>query len=203
MVSAVGEPVREDRVVERSFIRPFRSISNADVAAVGGKNASLGEMYRNLRPLGIRIPNGFAVTAEAYRETLARAGLWKALHEALDSLDPDDLDDFASRAQLAHDIVRSAPLPAEVRDQIVMAYMELQAQYGEPLSVAVRSSATAEDLPTASFAGQHDSFLNVRGEAMLVDAYRSCLASLFTERAIHYRSTGDSTISRSRSRSAS
>ncbi len=187
MVSPVGQRADEDRLLERSFIRPFRTISNADVAVVGGKNASLGEMYQNLRPLGIRIPNGFAVTADAYRETLAQPGLVKALHEALDSLDPGDLNDFASRAQFAHDVVRSAPLPGNLRDQIVMAYVELQAQYGEPLSVAVRSSATAEDLPTASFAGQHDSFLNVRGEAMLVDAYRNCLASLFTERAVHYR----------------
>ncbi len=180
-------PVGEDRLVERSFIRPFRTISNGDVASVGGKNASLGEMYRALVPLGVRIPNGFAVTADAYREVVTKAGLWSALHEALDGLDPSDLTDYAARAQRAHDLVAEAPLTSELRDQIVAAHRELQTQYGASVSVAVRSSATAEDLPTASFAGQHESFLNVSGEAMLVEAYRECLASLFTERAIHYR----------------
>lgn len=178
---------QEDRLLDRSFIRPFRSISNDDVASVGGKNASLGEMYRTLAPLGVRIPNGFAVTADAYREVIARAHLAHGLHDALDGLDAGDLGDFAARAQRAHDLVAAAPIPSDVSDQIAAAYRELEAQYGASVSVAVRSSATAEDLPTASFAGQHESFLNISGEAMLLEAYRRCLASLFTERAIHYR----------------
>jgi pyruvate, water dikinase len=186
-MGSVTAPILEDQLVQRRFVRPFRTISNRDVAWVGGKNASLGEMYCNLAPLGIRIPNGFAVTADAYREALTQAGLWKPLHEALDSLDPGNLVDFAARAAAAAQIVREAQLPRDVCDQIVMGYHELEAQYGDGVAVAVRSSATAEDLPSASFAGQHESFLNVRGDAMVLQAYRSCLASLFTERAIHYR----------------
>ena len=96
-------PVGEDRLVERSFIRPFRTISNGDVASVGGKNASLGEMYRALVPLGVRIPNGFAVTADAYREVVTKAGLWSALHEALDGLDPSDLTGPMVEASAASD----------------------------------------------------------------------------------------------------
>jgi pyruvate, water dikinase len=177
----------EDRLTQRRYIRPFRAVSNADVALVGGKNASLGEMYQALAPGGVQIPNGFAVTADAYREVLAQANLLEPLHEALDGLDPGDLRDFAARAERAHELVKQARLPDEIRQEICSAYRELEAQYGTSVSVAVRSSATAEDLPTASFAGQHESFLNVHGEDMLLEAYRLCLASLFMERAIHYR----------------
>ncbi len=187
MGSTIATPAFTDCLEERPFIRPFRSITNADVAAVGGKNASLGEMYRNLASLGARVPNGFAVTADAYRKVLTRAGGWERLRAALDGLDPADLTDFGARAQRAHAIVMEAPLPQELSDQILAAYGELREQYGDEVGLAVRSSATAEDLPTASFAGQHESFLNVRGDAMLLEAYRRCLASLFTERAIHYR----------------
>ncbi len=187
MATAVASPSGEDRLVERRFIRPFRTISNGDVASVGGKNASLGEMYRTLAALRARVPNGFAVTAEAYRETLAQAHLEKPLADLLGALDTRDLDDFARRARRAHDLVAAAPLSADLREQILAGYRELLEQYGEPLHLAVRSSATAEDLPSASFAGQHESFLNVTGEEMLLEAYSRCLASLFTERAIHYR----------------
>ena len=186
MASTLAEPSVGDRLKERRYIRPFRTIANADVAAVGGKNASLGEMYCRLVPLGVRIPNGFAVTADAYREVLTQARLWEPLHRVLDPLDPGDLRDFAARAQQAHDLVLCAPVPGELRDEIFAAYGELREQYGDS-PVAVRSSATAEDLPSASFAGAHESFLNVSGNEMLLDAFRNCLASLFTERAIHYR----------------
>ncbi len=169
------------------FVRPFSSIGLRDVAAVGGKNASLGEMYRELVPLGIGVPNGFAVTAEAYRFILTSSGAWAALHEALDGLDPSDVAGLALRAKRAYDIILNAPLPDELVRQILQAYAGLLEQYGPETTVAVRSSATAEDLPTASFAGQQESFLNVRGEAMLIEAYRACLASLFLERAVHYR----------------
>ncbi len=183
---AIASPA-EDRLTQRRFIRPFRTIGNADVAVAGGKNASLGEMYRTLTPAGVPVPNGFAVTAEGYRHVLAEANLLAPLHDALDRLDVKDLRDFAARAARAHDLVNSAPLPNDLRAEICAAYRELEAQYGDSVSVAVRSSATAEDLPTASFAGQHESYLNVRGEAMVLGAYRRCLASLFMERAIHYR----------------
>lgn len=172
---------------DASFIRPFETISNADVAIVGGKNASLGEMYRTLVPLGVRVPNGFAVTAGAYRYVLDAGGVWKTLHAALDRLDPANVDDLAARARIAHEAVERAPLPQDLSNEILAAYRALEQQYGRDLSVAVRSSATAEDLPTASFAGQHESFLNVRGGDAVLAAYRRCLASLFLERAIHYR----------------
>ncbi len=169
------------------YIRSFGEIGINDIATVGGKNASLGEMYRNLSPQGVRIPNGFAITAEAYRYLLDQAGAWTALRDALDGLDPGDTRDLSSRGSRAREIVMGAPLPADLEAQIRAAYRQLCQEYGAGLSVAVRSSATAEDLPTASFAGQQESFLNVRGEEKLLDACKRCFASLFTDRAIHYR----------------
>jgi pyruvate,water dikinase len=169
------------------FIRTFSDIGLDDVALVGGKNASLGELYQELTQLGVRIPNGFAVTADAYRHVLEQADAWDPLRKALDGLDPDNTDDLAARARKARDIVYEAGLPDELREAILDAYADLESEYGAPLSVAVRSSATAEDLPTASFAGQHESFLNVTGEKQLLESYRRCLASTFTDRAIHYR----------------
>jgi len=169
------------------YVRPFSSISIDDVAEVGGKNASLGEMYRELVPLGIPVPNGFAITADAYRDVVAAGGGWARLHDALDGINIKDEADLARRAQRAHDIVLNAPLPDDLVREIKGAYADLLREYGPETAVAVRSSATAEDLPNASFAGQHESFLNVRGEGMVIEAYRACLASLFLERAIHYR----------------
>ena len=187
MTTVAAPRAGEDRLAQTRFVRPFRTITAADVAVVGGKNASLGEMYRELGPLGVRVPNGFAVTADAYRYVLDHAGAWSALHEALDGLDPRDVDDLGARARRAHELVAAAPLPPDLAGEIAAGYHALLSQYGPALTVAVRSSATAEDLPTASFAGQHVTFLNVSGEAMVLQAYRDCLASLFLERAIHYR----------------
>ena len=169
------------------FISWFAELGIADVPLVGGKNASLGEMVRELGAQGVRVPNGFAVTAAAYRETLDRAGAWDALHAALDGLDHADMADLARRARAARDIVYGAPLPPEIEQGILQGWRALREQYGEGLTVAVRSSATAEDLPTASFAGQHETYLNVGGEAALLDSVRRCFASLFMERAIVYR----------------
>jgi len=169
------------------YVRWFEEFGIDDVALVGGKNASLGEMYRELTPQGIKVPNGFAVTAEAYRDMLTAAGAWEALHEALDGLDPDDVADLARRGARARAIVYGAPLPKALKQEILDAYHRLEAQYGEDMSVAVRSSATAEDLPTASFAGQQETYLNIRGDDHLLDAVKRCFASLFTDRAIHYR----------------
>ena len=169
------------------YIRFFKDIRIEDVPLVGGKNASLGEMYRELSPQGVKVPNGFAITGEAYRYLLDQAGAWPALHDALDGLDPTDVTDLARRGARAREIVYSAPLPADLQAEVLAGYAELRKEYGEALSVAVRSSATAEDLPTASFAGQQDTYLNISGEAALLDACRRCFASLFTDRAIHYR----------------
>ena len=169
------------------YIRWFEELRLEDVPLVGGKNASLGEMYRELTTQGVRVPNGFAITAQAFRDTLTEAGAWDELHGLLDGLDKRDVKHLAEVGARCREIVYAAGLSEAVRDPVLAAHRRLREQYGAELSLAVRSSATAEDLPTASFAGQHDTFLNVRGEAMLLDAIRRCNASLFTDRAISYR----------------
>jgi len=163
----------------------FRQIHNTDVALVGGKNASLGEMFNKLAPIGIRIPDGFAVTAEAWRDFLVHNRLEDALRSQLASLDTATLDNLATVAAACRQLIHGGQLPAEVQEAIRAAYNELDP--GLQLSVAVRSSATAEDLPDASFAGQHDSYLNIRGEEALLAAVINCYASLFNDRAIKYR----------------
>jgi pyruvate,water dikinase len=168
-----------------SPIRWSRDIRLGDVALVGGKNASLGELYAVLSEEGVNVPNGFALTAQAYRDALAAA--WDGLHGLLDGLDKRRIDLLAERAAAAREIVFHATGDQRLREQIAHAYRQLEAEYGENVAVAVRSSATAEDLPTASFAGQHDSFLNIRGADKLFDACRRCFASIFTDRAISYR----------------
>jgi pyruvate, water dikinase len=172
---------------EREFVRFFRDLTIEDVPLVGGKNASLGEMYRTLVAKGVPIPNGFAVTAAAYREVVTAADGRATLHALLDDLDKSDVDELARRAAAARELIYGAPWPERLRAEIIAAYGELRDEYGADLTVAVRSSATAEDLPTASFAGQHDTYLNISGEAALIDACRRCMASLFTDRAISYR----------------
>ncbi len=192
-VGAGTAPVIDPRVGSESsfpggtFVRPFSAISAADVPLVGGKNASLGEMYRTLGSEGVPVPNGFAVTAGAYRHVLDEAHAWHALRAAVEGIDPSDLQDLAERAERARTVILDCSLPPKLVAEILAAYHDLLDQYGADTAVAVRSSATAEDLPGASFAGQHESFLNVRGDEMLLKAYHRCLASLFTERAIHYR----------------
>jgi pyruvate,water dikinase len=173
-------------VSSRRYIRFFGELSLQDVPLVGGKNASLGELYRRLTAYGVRVPNGFAVTADAYRLVLDRVGAWDALRAALAPAG-EGVEPLARAAARAREIVRSAPLPPELTEEILEAYADLAKEYGPEMSVAVRSSATAEDLPSASFAGQHESFLNVRGGEALIEAYRACLASLFTDRAVRYR----------------
>jgi pyruvate, water dikinase len=169
------------------YIRFFNEIGIDDIPSVGGKNASLGEMVRALTPQGVRVPNGFAITAQAYWYVLEKAGIARRLREALEGLRADDVEDLARRGKLARDLVYGAPLPEDLQREILQAYRALQEEYGPRLSVAVRSSATAEDLPDVSFAGAHETFLNVQGEQPLLDACRRCFASLFTDRAIHYR----------------
>jgi pyruvate,water dikinase len=159
----------------------------ADVPLVGGKNASLGELFRELTPRGIRVPDGFAVTAEAYWHFLQTGGLAQTIRELLAGLDTRDLAGLAERGRHAREAILATPWPADLRQEIADAYAALCAEYGQAADVAVRSSATAEDLPGASFAGQQESFLNIRGERALLDACRQCLASLFTDRAISYR----------------
>jgi pyruvate,water dikinase len=169
------------------YIKFFKDLGSDDVALVGGKTASLGEMYRELTKQGVKVPDGFGITADAYRYILDKADAWKGLHKALDGVDSGNVSDLSERGKQARHIVYSAPLPEDLRQEILEAYHALQDEYGRDLSVAVRSSATAEDMPTASFAGQHESFLNVYGNEMLLDSCKRCFASLFTNRAIHYR----------------
>jgi pyruvate,water dikinase len=170
-----------------SFIRWFRELGMDDVALVGGKNASLGEMYRALTPRGIAIPNGFAITAEAYRHFLRSSGLEQKIRDILKGLDTSNLPGLAERGRKLREAILACPLPSDLCEQILAAYALLCSEYGPETDTAVRSSATAEDLPGASFAGQQESFLNVRGERALLDACRQCIASLFTDRAISYR----------------
>lgn len=166
----------------------FNQISISDIGKVGGKNASLGEMYCRLNPIGIKIPNGFAVTAEGYRLFRKENNLEKPLEDLLLSLDTKEYSNLSSIGEKARNLILSATIPEEIGNDIRAAYQELCKQCEiNNLDVAVRSSATSEDLPSASFAGRMESFLNISGEKQLLDAVRRCYASLFTDRAIKYR----------------
>ena len=165
----------------------FDDLQLKDIPEVGGKNASLGEMRRNLQTQGVNIPDGYAITAAAYRHLIASAGIWDNIKEVLKDLDTHDMDNLRTRGKKVRDLIYNAPVPKDLRDEIVKAYRRLCDEYGKNTDVAVRSSATAEDLPDASFAGQQETFLNIRGEEALIDACKRCFASLFTDRAISYR----------------
>jgi len=165
------------------FVLAFDEIGLDDVARVGGKNASLGELLRTLAPTGVRVPGGFAITADGFRAHLDATGEADRVYAELDALDPSDTAALARTGASIRARIEAAPLPETVRAAALAAYRGL----GDEVAVAVRSSATAEDLPTASFAGQHETYLNVRGEADLDLAVRRCMASLFTDRAIVYR----------------
>ncbi|MCL4405047.1 phosphoenolpyruvate synthase [Patescibacteria group bacterium] len=165
----------------------FKEIGIKDVALVGGKNASLGEMIQYLEPKGVPVPNGFVVTAEAYRYFLERTGLKKVIKDTLTGLSTKNLPDLAKRCTKVRGAIKATEFPADLTAQIVKGYKALEARYGANTDVAVRSSATAEDLPGASFAGEHDTYLNIRGADEVVRAVRSAMASLFTERATSYR----------------
>jgi pyruvate,water dikinase len=163
------------------------AIDMRDVSRVGGKNASLGEMLRELTPLGVRVPEGFAVTADAYRYFLRAAGLDEPISRLLAGLAAGDTADLTERAARIRNLILAAPLPDDLAAEIETAYRGLAGGGESDVHVAVRSSATAEDLPTASFAGQQESYLHVHGKAELLDSVRRCFASLFSARAISYR----------------
>ena len=172
---------------EKALILWFDDIGIEDVPMVGGKNASLGEMHQKLTSKGVAVPNGYAITAYAYRYLLQEAGIGAAIEEALAGLDTHDLYNLQERGAKVRDIIRHAEFPANLRQEIIGAYNRMEKEYGQGVDVAVRSSATAEDLPDASFAGQQDTYLNIRGPEALIDACKRCFASLFTDRAISYR----------------
>ena len=169
------------------FIKWFEDVDMADLNLVGGKNAALGELCRNLVPLGIKVPRGFAVTADGYRLVMATGGLQDRVDAVLRDLHTQDTRDLQARGRTVRQLILASPLPAELECEIQNAYLELSKGMEHPADVAVRSSATAEDLPDASFAGQQETYLNVQGVSALLDSCRHCFASLFTDRAISYR----------------
>ncbi|MBN1931535.1 MAG: phosphoenolpyruvate synthase [Desulfobacterales bacterium] len=169
------------------YIRWFKEITIEDIPLVGGKNASLGEMYRELTGQGVKIPNGFAITAEAYWHVINSAEILEPLKQAMTGLDKGKIKDLATRGKTARDLILGAGIPDDLWAEIKTAYDRLCEAYGPDTDVAVRSSATAEDLPTASFAGQQETYLNVSGRHALRQVCSKCFASLFTDRAISYR----------------
>ena len=169
------------------FVKGFEEIEAKDIALVGGKNASLGEMIKNLSKKGVNIPPGFAITAEAYKYVVEKAGISQKIKDTLADLDTHDMENLAERGEKARNLIANSPCPKELEEEIRICYRKMEERFGKNVDVAVRSSATAEDLPTASFAGQQTSYLNVRGEDDLLEKVMDCFASLFTNRAISYR----------------
>lgn len=181
---------------KKQFILWFAEVGIDDVPLVGGKNASLGEMYQKLGSKGIKIPNGFAITAYAYRYFLKYAGIEEEIKKILKGLDTHDIYNLMARGREVREIITHAEIPPDLTQAIYSSYDKLGAEFTQNgsadhglnnVDVAIRSSATAEDLPDASFAGQQDTFLNIRGRRSVIDACRKCFASLFTNRAISYR----------------
>ena len=183
----MAQSVKPNDAAMARFIKWFSELGIGDVPLVGGKNASLGELFREFAAEGIAVPAGFAVTAEAYRHFIKKAGLDRTIAERLNGIDTGNVEDLRRRGAEIRNAILAAPLPADLEREIADAYGELTANLGAFASVAVRSSATAEDLPEASFAGQQESFLNVHGVPAVLDSCRRCFASLFKDRAISYR----------------
>ncbi len=169
------------------FVKKFEELRIEDVPSVGGKNASLGEMIFNLKEKGVSVPGGFAVTAYAYKYTMEKAGIDSQIQQILSDLNTSDVRNLAERGEKIRTLIKNTPLPYEVTEEIKKHYRAMEQQYGPNVDVAVRSSATAEDLPDASFAGQQETYLNVTGEEQLLEKVRECFSSLFTNRAISYR----------------
>ncbi|MEK7559653.1 MAG: phosphoenolpyruvate synthase [Patescibacteria group bacterium] len=170
-----------------SLILWFDELTIGDVGMVGGKNASLGDMYSNLSGQGIKVPDGFAVTAHAYQIFLKEAGHEEKIAQILSSLNKDSIEDLKEKGEEIRQLILSSTIPASISESIKDAYRKLCEKYGENTDVAVRSSATAEDLPGASFAGEQETFLNISGAENLLESVKKCFASLFTDRAISYR----------------
>ncbi len=172
------------------YIKFFKELNNKDVPLVGGKNASIGEMFQELVPVGIKVPNGFAITSEAYWYLLDSGGIREKIVSLLKDVDITEIDVLKTRSKKIRELIFGTPFPADLRDEIFEAYRILSDEYGmKEADVAVRSSATAEDLPDASFAGQQDTYLSVKGQTDLIHYIKSCFASLFTDRAVSYRAS--------------
>ncbi|HEY9624782.1 MAG TPA: phosphoenolpyruvate synthase [Crinalium sp.] len=174
---------------DHAFVLWFEEVGISDISLVGGKNASLGELIRQLKPKGINVPGGFAITAYAYRYFIQKADLADKLHSLFADLDVDDVQNLQQHGAQARSLILNTPFPAELQRAIASAYQEMCDRYGQNADVAVRSSATAEDLPDASFAGQQETYLNISGVRDVLAACHKCFASVFTDRAISYRTT--------------
>ncbi len=174
-------------IKDKEFVLWFDRIGIDDIPIVGGKNASLGEMIQELSEKGVKIPDGFAVTAYAYRYLLEKTETKEKIVQILSDLDTEDLFNLQERGEKVRNIIRNLQFPPELRNAVIQAYKKLEEKYGVDVDVAVRSSATAEDLPDASFAGQQETYLNVKGYENVINACRKCFSSLFTNRAISYR----------------
>jgi len=172
---------------EKSFVLWFEEVGTHDVGLVGGKNSSLGEMIQELTAKGVNVPGGFATTAYAYRYFIESAGVEAKLRALFADLDVKNLPNLQKRAKKARTLILNTPFPQDLHDAIAVAYTEMCRRYGQNIDVAVRSSATAEDLPEASFAGQQETYLNVHGIKDVLESCHKCFASLFTDRAISYR----------------
>ncbi|WP_413171502.1 phosphoenolpyruvate synthase [Anabaena azotica] len=172
---------------EQALVLPFNAVGIADIPFVGGKNASLGEMIQELRPKGVKVPTGFATTAYAYRYFITTAGLEARLRKIFAALDVEDVDNLRQCGKQARSLMLETPFPLDLQEAIARSYQTLCQEYGEDTDVAVRSSATAEDLPDASFAGQQETYLNVHGLKGVLESCHQCFASIFTDRAISYR----------------
>lgn len=174
-------------IMIEEFVKWFEELRIEDVPSVGGKNASLGEMIRNLGKKGVSVPGGFAVTAYAYKYTLEEAGIDEEIKRILSDLNTHDVRNIAERGEKIRTLIKNTSLPEELSEDIRKHYRQMEDRYGKNVDVAVRSSATAEDLPDASFAGQQETYLNVQGEEELLERVKECFSSLFTNRAISYR----------------
>lgn len=172
---------------EEALVLPFNTVGIADIPFVGGKNASLGEMIQQLQPKGVKVPTGFATTAYAYRYFIQAAGLETRLRKIFANLDVEDVDNLRQCGKQARSLMLETPFPMDLQEAIARSYQALCQEYGEDTDVAVRSSATAEDLPDASFAGQQETYLNVHGLKGVLESCHKCFASIFTDRAISYR----------------
>ena len=172
---------------KQEYVLNFEDVRIDDVPLVGGKNASLGEMIHHLKPKGINIPGGFIITAEGYRHFIKEAGLKSFIKKKLSDLDVTNLKNLAARGKAIRETIKEKEFSENLKEEITKCYESLEEKYGKNVDVAVRSSATLEDIPSASFAGQHETYLNIRGKEKLLEAVKSAMASLFTNRAISYR----------------
>lgn len=173
--------------MSKVFVKHLEDVGIEDIPQVGGKNASLGEMIKSLAPKGIKIPGGYAITASAYNWFLSETGLKEFIKDALENLDTKDLGQLAATGKKIREKIKQTQFPGDLKEAIISAHKEAEKKFGMEASFAVRSSATAEDLPDASFAGEHETYLHVKGTENILEAVRNSMASLFTDRAISYR----------------